>query len=221
MRKVLDNFVEVKITLDDINDTAPFLNMSEGLVWYENQQPCVSLAANTRDKQSLPFYLVGEEYSVSMRTKTLSIKTTRFIFIRDELRDKRRNVPICQIRLLVSTQDSQAFKSLNSIMIRVNPDAKSVLYQLRSDQLCRSVMDVDFACVQTCSERHWLRQDDVDQERRLTGLLSLRVLRVMSPVEYIVHGHRPIAGSGGQISTQSLLNGEILLQARVSIYNLK
>ena len=71
-------------------------------------------------------------------------------------------------------------------MIRVNPDAKSVLYQLRSDQLCRSVMDVDFACVQTCSERHWLRQDDVDQERRLTGLLSLRVLRVVSPVEYMV-----------------------------------
>ncbi len=35
----LENFVEVKITLDDINDNAPFLNMPEGLVWYENQQP--------------------------------------------------------------------------------------------------------------------------------------------------------------------------------------
>ena len=112
--------------------------------------------------------------------------SSRFIFIRDELREKRRNVPICQIRLLVSAQDSQAFKSLYSIMIRIDPDAKSVLSQLRSDQLCRSVMDVDFACVQTCSERHWLRQDDVDQERRLTGLLSLRVLRVVSPVEYMV-----------------------------------
>ena len=35
----LENFVEVKITLDDINDNAPFLDMPEGLVWYENQQP--------------------------------------------------------------------------------------------------------------------------------------------------------------------------------------
>ena len=35
----LENFVEVKITLNDINDNAPFLNMPDGLVWYENQQP--------------------------------------------------------------------------------------------------------------------------------------------------------------------------------------
>ena len=35
----LENFVEVKITLDDINDNAPFLNMPDGLVWYENQAP--------------------------------------------------------------------------------------------------------------------------------------------------------------------------------------
>ena len=35
----LENFVEVKITLDDINDNAPFLDMPDGLVWYENQQP--------------------------------------------------------------------------------------------------------------------------------------------------------------------------------------
>ena len=35
----LENFVEVKITLDDINDNAPFLNMPNGLVWYENQEP--------------------------------------------------------------------------------------------------------------------------------------------------------------------------------------
>ena len=35
----LENFVEVKITLDDINDNAPFLNMPDGLVWYENQPP--------------------------------------------------------------------------------------------------------------------------------------------------------------------------------------
>ena len=111
--------------------------------------------------------------------------SSRFTFIRDELREKRRDLPLCQIRMLISAEDNQAFKSLYSIMARVNPDAKSVLSELRSDQLCRSVTDVDFACVQTCSERHWLRPDDCD-ERRLTGVLSLRVLRVLSPVEYTV-----------------------------------
>ena len=70
-------------------------------------------------------------------------------------------------------------------MVRVNPDAKRVLSELRSNQLCRSVMDVDLACVQTCSHRHWLRPEDGDQAG-LTGLLSLRVLRVVSPVQYIV-----------------------------------
>ena len=35
----LENFVEVKITLEDINDNAPFLDMPDGLVWYENQAP--------------------------------------------------------------------------------------------------------------------------------------------------------------------------------------
>jgi len=35
----LENFVEVKITLDDINDNAPYLAMPDGLVWYENQAP--------------------------------------------------------------------------------------------------------------------------------------------------------------------------------------
>ena len=33
----LENFVEVKITLEDINDNAPFLDMPDGLVWYENK----------------------------------------------------------------------------------------------------------------------------------------------------------------------------------------
>ena len=112
--------------------------------------------------------------------------SSRFTFIRDELSEKRRDIPLCQIRMLISAEDSQAFKSLFSIMARVNPDAKNVLSALRSDQLCRSVTDVDFACVQTCSKRHWLRPDDSDHEKRLTGLLSLRVLRVMSPVEYTV-----------------------------------
>ena len=35
----LENFVKVNITLDDINDNAPFLDMPDGLIWYENQQP--------------------------------------------------------------------------------------------------------------------------------------------------------------------------------------
>jgi len=35
----LENFVEVKITLDDINDNAPYLDMPDGLVWYENEAP--------------------------------------------------------------------------------------------------------------------------------------------------------------------------------------
>ena len=48
-------------------------------------------------------------------------------------------------------------------------------------------MDVNLACVQTCNERHWLRPDDVDEKRRLTGVLSLRVLRVLSPVEFTVN----------------------------------
>jgi len=34
----LENFVEVEITLDDINDNAPFLDMPDGLVWDENQK---------------------------------------------------------------------------------------------------------------------------------------------------------------------------------------
>jgi len=35
----LENFVGVKITLEDINDNAPFLDMPDGLVWYENEKP--------------------------------------------------------------------------------------------------------------------------------------------------------------------------------------
>ena len=35
----LENFVQVLITLEDTNDNAPFLNMPDGLVWYENQPP--------------------------------------------------------------------------------------------------------------------------------------------------------------------------------------
>jgi len=35
----LENFVQVKVILTDINDNAPILNMPEGLVWYENQKP--------------------------------------------------------------------------------------------------------------------------------------------------------------------------------------
>ena len=31
--------MEVKIILDDINDNTPFLDMPEGLVWYEHQRP--------------------------------------------------------------------------------------------------------------------------------------------------------------------------------------
>ena len=118
-------------------------------------------------------------------TRSKNSFSSRFTFIRDELKEKRRKVPSCQIRVLLSAQDSQAFKSLYSIMVRVNPDAKSVLSELRSNQLCRSVMDVDLACVQTCSQRHWLRPEDGHQAG-LTGQLSLRVLRVVTPVQYIV-----------------------------------
>lgn len=35
----LENFVPVEITLEDINDNAPFLDMPDGLVWYEEQNP--------------------------------------------------------------------------------------------------------------------------------------------------------------------------------------
>ena len=33
----LEGFAEVIITLNDINDNAPFLDMPDGLVWYENK----------------------------------------------------------------------------------------------------------------------------------------------------------------------------------------
>ena len=35
----LEGFAEVIITLNDINDNAPFLDMPDGLVWYENEPP--------------------------------------------------------------------------------------------------------------------------------------------------------------------------------------
>ena len=35
--KGLESFVELVITLDDVNDNAPYLDMPDGLVWYENQ----------------------------------------------------------------------------------------------------------------------------------------------------------------------------------------
>ena len=34
-----ESFVEFEITLDDVNDNAPFLNMPDGLVWPENSPP--------------------------------------------------------------------------------------------------------------------------------------------------------------------------------------
>ncbi|XP_040581523.1 DE-cadherin [Lepeophtheirus salmonis] len=37
--KGIESFVEMVIVLEDINDNSPFLNMPNGLVWYENQGP--------------------------------------------------------------------------------------------------------------------------------------------------------------------------------------
>ena len=35
----IENYVEFEVTLKDINDNAPFLDMPNGLVWTENQAP--------------------------------------------------------------------------------------------------------------------------------------------------------------------------------------
>ncbi len=33
----IENFVELQVELNDVNDNAPFLDMGDGLVWRENQ----------------------------------------------------------------------------------------------------------------------------------------------------------------------------------------
>lgn len=35
----IENYVELVVTLEDINDNAPYLDMPDGLVWYENRGP--------------------------------------------------------------------------------------------------------------------------------------------------------------------------------------
>ena len=112
--------------------------------------------------------------------------SARFTFIRDELRKQRRDIPLTRTFVLASAKDKPAFKSLYSIMLRIHPNAHSVLTELRSDKLCRSISEADLTCVRTCNQRHWLRAGDAVQEGRLSGVLTLRVLRVVSPVEYVV-----------------------------------
>ena len=46
----LESFVEFTITVEDVNDNAPFLNMPEGLVWPENTPPGNNPSANNSRK---------------------------------------------------------------------------------------------------------------------------------------------------------------------------
>ena len=107
----LENFVQVNITLDDINDNAPFLNMPEGLVWYENQQPGTvgRLYAEDYDEEEngppFKFYLAKESASADIRSKFDVVRegtnnyvlVTKVVFDREQ--QKEYQIPIL-IKLL-------------------------------------------------------------------------------------------------------------------------
>lgn len=70
----LENFVKVNITLDDINDNAPFLDMPDGVIWYENQQPGKVGILRAEDYDTLengpPFrFELDSEASATIKTK--------------------------------------------------------------------------------------------------------------------------------------------------------
>merc|ERR1719342_1618590 len=120
----LENFVQVNITLDDINDNAPFLNMPEGLVWYENQQPGTvgRLYAEDYDEEEngppFKFYLAKESASADIRSKFDVVRegTNNYVLVTKVVFDREQQKEY-QIPILIEDNKGLAATSILKLVI--------------------------------------------------------------------------------------------------------
>ena len=115
------NFVQVNITVDDINDNAPFLDMPFGLFWHENQAPGLVGPLVADDYDSLengpPFkFNIAREASEDIKRKfdVLKQSTGEYVLITKEVFQKpeKYDIPIV-------VEDNKGLQAISTLVLRI------------------------------------------------------------------------------------------------------
>ena len=115
----IENFVEFEVTLVDINDNAPFLDMADGLVWDENKSPgeVGALVADDYDDKDngapFTFSIATDEADPSTRqwfnVKQISngsyVLETKVTFDRENKKVYNIPVSVCDHKMLCATSN--------------------------------------------------------------------------------------------------------------------
>ena len=116
--------------------------------------------------------------------------SARFSFLKDYLSGD--SCGDCRVHVLLGDDDSHAFSSLYSLLVRAEAtmpdDVRFILREKHSGPVCRRLLEGRHNCLLSCNKRHWLRPEDQGQEagQVLGGTITFQVLKVATPVSYIV-----------------------------------
>jgi len=133
----LENFVEVTIDLEDINDNAPFLNMPDGLVWYENSQPGLVGKLEALDfdeeKNGPPFnFEISPKASQDIKSKfSIKKKANGDYWLKTETSFDREAQKQYEIPIKIS--DNQGLNAVSTLILVIGDKNDNPMYPGKSE----------------------------------------------------------------------------------------